>query len=210
MFGWESVRSNCAGSSTGFGWCFCSGLYLLGALVPASQSTGATDDPIVRQQLKWLRNGAVLGIVPFTVALRRCRICSASRPPAWMKLAVLSLPLIPLTWAYAIVRYRLMDVDMIFQQGYVYTLATLAVLGVFYGVFFGLGRSRISARPRPWCVILVAAFVFQPIRNWIQELLDRYFFYKDRYDYRRTLVEFARELGSETDLTRCSNRSPTG
>ena len=29
-----------------------------------------------------------------------------------------------------------MDVDVIFQQGYVYTLATLAVLGVFYALFF--------------------------------------------------------------------------
>ena len=47
-------------------------------------------------------------------------------PTSWMNLAVLSLPLIPLTWAYAILRYRLMDVDVIFQQGYVYTLATLA------------------------------------------------------------------------------------
>ncbi len=49
-------------------------------------------------------------------------------------------------------------------------------------------------------LIVIATFVFQPIRNWIQEQLDRYYFYKDRYDYRRTLIEFARELGSETDL----------
>jgi len=48
-------------------------------------------------------------------------------------------------------------------------------------------------------MILIAAFVFQPIRKWVQEQLDRYF-YKDRYDYRRTLIEFARELGSPTDL----------
>ena len=34
-------------------------------------------------------------------------------------------------------------------------------------------------------LILIAAFVFQPIRKWIQEQLDRYYFYKDRYDYRR-------------------------
>ena len=45
------------------------------------------------------------------------------------------LPLLPLTWAYAIVRYRLMDVDVIFQQGYVYTLATLAVLAVLHCCF---------------------------------------------------------------------------
>ena len=49
-------------------------------------------------------------------------------------------------------------------------------------------------------LILIAAFVFQPIRKWIQEQLDRYYFYKDRYDYRRTLIEFARELGSPADM----------
>ena len=49
-------------------------------------------------------------------------------------------------------------------------------------------------------LILFATFIFQPIRDWLQEQLDRYFFYKDRYDYRRTLIEFARELGSETNL----------
>ncbi|MGD1071984.1 MAG: ATP-binding protein, partial [Bryobacteraceae bacterium] len=48
-------------------------------------------------------------------------------------------------------------------------------------------------------VMLIATFLFQPIRNWIQEKLDRYF-YRDRYNYRQTLVEFARELNSETDL----------
>jgi two-component system, NtrC family, sensor kinase len=45
----------------------------------------------------------------------------------------------------------------------------------------------------------MATFLFQPIRDWIQERLDKHF-YQDRYDYRRTLVEFARELSSETDL----------
>ncbi|MGD0136455.1 MAG: ATP-binding protein, partial [Bryobacteraceae bacterium] len=45
-----------------------------------------------------------------------------------------------------------------------------------------------------------STFFFQPIRDWLQEQLVRYFFYKDRYDYRRTLIEFARELGSETNL----------
>ncbi|MGH9559196.1 MAG: ATP-binding protein, partial [Bryobacteraceae bacterium] len=111
-----------------------------------------------------------------------------------------SLPLIPLTWAYAILRYRLMDVDVIFQEGYVYTLATLAVLGIFYGLIFSVSKAGDLSGTAMVALILIAAFVFQPIRNWIQEQLDRYYFYKDRYDYRRTLIEFARELGSPTDL----------
>jgi two-component system NtrC family sensor kinase len=49
-------------------------------------------------------------------------------------------------------------------------------------------------------LILFATFIFQPIRDWLKEQLDRSFFYKDQYEHRRTLIQFARELGSETNL----------
>ncbi|MCS6951609.1 MAG: ATP-binding protein [Bryobacteraceae bacterium] len=156
-------------------------------------------DPVVRQQLKWLRNGALLGVIPFGVLYVVPYVLGAL-PGPYLSLSVFSLGLIPLTWAYAVLRYRLMDVDIIFQQGYVYTLATLAVIGVFYGLIFSLGRFEELSPAAGILLIVIAAFVFQPIRAWIQEQLDRYYFYKDRYDYRRTLIEFARELGAETDL----------
>lgn len=156
-------------------------------------------DPVVRQQLKWLRNGVLLGVAPFA-ALYGVPYLLGALPGPYLSLSVLSLGLIPLTWAYAVLRYRLMDVDIIFQQGYVYTLATLAVIGVFYGLIFSIGRFEELSPAAGVLLILIAAFVFQPIRGWIKEQLDRYYFYKDRYDYRRTLIEFARELASETDL----------
>src|SRR5205085_7011812 len=46
---------------------------------------------------------------------------------------------------------------------------------------------------------VVTALLFDPVRKWIQDRLDQ-FFYRTRYDYRKTLVEFGRELSSETDL----------
>jgi two-component system NtrC family sensor kinase len=173
-------------------------MYLAGGCVLWFQLRHA-DDPIVRRQLTWLRNGALLGILPFGLIYALPYLFGVA-PNHAMNLAVLSLPLIPLTWAYAILRYRLMDVDIIFQEGYVYTLATLAVLGIFYGLIFSVTRTADLSGTAMVALILIAAFVFQPIRNWIQEQLDRYYFYKDRYDYRRTLIEFARELGSPTDL----------
>ena len=173
-------------------------MYLAGGFVLAHQMKRA-EDPIVRRQLTWLRNGAVLGILPFALFYAVPYLFGVA-PNHAMNLAVLSLPLIPITWAYAILRYRLMDVDIIFQEGYVYTLATLAVLGIFYGLIFSVTRAGELNGAAMVALILIAAFVFQPIRNWIQEQLDRYYFYKDRYDYRRTLIEFARELGSPTDL----------
>lgn len=172
--------------------------YLLGAAA-LSLRHGEADDPVVRRQIKYLRNGALLGILPFT-AIYTVPYLFGAIPGHYQKLAVLSLALIPITWAYAILRYRLMDVDIIFQQGYVYTLATLAVIGVFYGLIFSFTKPEDLSPVAIVGLIVFATFIFQPIREWLQELLDRYVFYKDQYDYRRTLIEFARELSSETDL----------
>ncbi len=173
-------------------------MYLAGGGVLGWQLRRA-DDPVVRRQLTWLRNGAVIGILPFTLIYAVPYLMGVA-PNHGMNLAVLSLPFIPLTWAYAILRYRLMDVEVIFQEGYVYTLATLAVLSIFYGLIFTVNKVGELSGTAMVVLILMAAFVFQPIRNWIQEQLDRFYFYKDRYDYRRTLIEFARELGSPTNL----------
>ena len=94
-----------------------------------------------------------------------------------------------------------------FQQGYVYTLATLAVIGTFYGTFF-LIFNATAINPSAFVVLIAfATFVFQPIRRWIQETLDRWVFYRDRYDARLTMIEFARELSSETDRRRAFGES---
>jgi len=181
---------------------FLTGIYLTGAGA-LSFEYNRTEDPIVRQQLKWLRNGAFLGILPFAL-LYVLPYSLGIVPNAYMKMSVLALALVPLTLAYAIARYRLMDVDILFRRGYAYTLATLCVLAGFYGIVFFLAsmiQRNFKDLPQSWLVaiMLMAAFLFQPVRTWIQERLDRYF-YRDRYDYRQTLVEFARELSSETDI----------
>ncbi len=176
--------------------------YLVGAAALAVGYRNA-EDPIVRQQLKWLRNGTFFGILPFLLVYVLPYVLGMI-PGEYQKLTVLSVVLLPLTLAYAIVRYRLMDVDIIFRRGYAYTLATLCVLGAFYGIVFSLGSMvhlyfKDLGNLELISVMLIASFLFQPIRNWIQDRLDKYF-YRDSYDYRRTLIEFARELSAETDL----------
>ncbi len=177
---------------------FLTGMYLFGGWI-LHRTYSKVQDPVVRQQIKWLRNGALLGVLPFAAFFAVPYGILGAIPTPTMDAAVVSFVLIPITWAYAIVRYRLMDVDVIFQQGYVYTLATLAVLSVFYALISWIGLKELGPTGAG-VLILMGAFVFQPIRRWIQDLLDRHVFYKDRYDYRMTLVEFARELSSETDL----------
>jgi two-component system, NtrC family, sensor kinase len=177
-------------------------LYLLSCMTLALECR-RTEDPILRPQLKWLRNGTFFGLVPFALFYATPYILGITPGPL-VRFSVFSLILVPLTLAYAIVRYRLMDVDVIFRRGYAYTLATLCILAGFYGVILALGNLfnrnfKEMGSIGVVTVMLLTAFLFQPLRNWMQERIDKYF-YQERYDYRRTLIEFARELNAEVDL----------
>ena len=163
--------------------------------------TAAT--PILRQQLKWVTRGTVLAIAPFTLFYVIPYMQGAQATPM-MKVSVLSLVFLPLTFGYAIFRYRLMDVDLIFKRGMAYTLTAASIAGVYFGAV-GIAAEIIHTRlpaagPAGMIVaITVTALLFDPIKNWFQERLDR-FFYRKRYDYRKTLIEFGRELSSQLDL----------
>jgi len=158
---------------------------------------------ILRQQLKWVTRGTVLAVVPYTL-FYVIPYLMGSLPGTVMKLSVLSLGLLPLTFGYAIFRYRLMDVDLIFKRGVVYTLAAAAVVGTYFALVAGVATMVHSRQPSTGPVglilaVVVTALLFDPVRNWIQDRVD-HLFYRTVYDYRRTLIEFGRELSSETDL----------
>jgi len=158
---------------------------------------------ILRQQLKWVTRGTILAILPYSL-FYVIPYLMGSLPGTGMKLSVLSLGLLPLTFGYAIFRYRLMDVDLIFKRGVVYTLAAAAVVGLYFGLVAGVAELVHMQKPGTGPVglilaVVVTALLFDPVRKWIQDRVDQ-FFYRTRYDYRRTLLEFGRELSSETDL----------
>ena len=70
-----------------------------------------------------MTGGTLAGIVPFAL-LYIVPYSLGVVPRPWMNLSALSLVLIPLCFAYAIIRYRLMDVDIIFKRGLAYTAAS--------------------------------------------------------------------------------------
>ncbi len=181
------------------------GMLLLGMHLFALRVLKASSTPILRQQLKWVTRGTILAIAPFTL-FYVIPYLTGAMPSSAMKVSVLSLGLLPLTFGYAIFRYRLMDVDLIFKRGMVYTLAAAAIVGVYFAVVAGVAELVHTQVPSsgPFGLVLamvVTALLFDPVRKWIQERIDQ-FFYRTRYDYRKTLIEFGRELSSETDLDR--------
>jgi two-component system NtrC family sensor kinase len=154
---------------------------------------------VLRQQLKWITGGTLAGIVPFGLFYILPYSLGAV-PKPWMNLSALSLALIPLCFAYAIIRYRLMDVDIIFKRGLAYTAASGGVIAVYVAmVALTAGLFHTRGLLGQGIGILIAAFLFQPFRDWTQARLD-HFFYRDRFNYRRTLMEFGRTLTNEVHL----------
>jgi len=183
-------------------WAYLTIFFVSAAGVLWSNYRHATT-PILRQQLKWITRGTILAITPFTLCYVLPYLFGVM-PSLTMKVSVLSLGLLPLTFGYAIFRYRLMDVDLIFKRGMAYTLAAAAIVGAYFGVVAAIAElvhARVpSSGPYGLVVaVIVTALLFDPVRKWIQEKLDRFFSHAG-YDYRRTLIEFGRELSSETDL----------
>jgi len=178
------------------------GIYFLIAATIFLFSYRRAPSGVLRQQLKWVTGGTFAGSLPFLVFYILPYVLGIV-PAPWMKLSVFSLALIPLCFGYAIIRYRLMDVDIIFKRGLAYTFATAAVVGIYFAGIALIGETfhtRWPTGPAGGVIaIVVAAFLFEPVRGWVQTRLDR-FFYRDRLNYRRTLIEFGRALTNEVRL----------
>ena len=165
--------------------------------------------PLQRQQLKWLSRGTLLTVLPFTALYVIPFLANVNVPGVLSKVAVLFLLLLPLTFSWAIIRFRLMDVDLIFKRGVAYTLATAALVGVYFGIV-AVAAEVVHTRWQhlgEWGLIgavVVTGLVFDPLKRAIQNRVDRLFDRK-RLDYRETLIEFGRRLNAQTDLSALVN-----
>ncbi len=179
-------------------------LYYVIAAIVFSIRYGRAASGLERQQLKWLTRGTFLAVTPFTLLYALPYMADLPIPSLLTKLSVLSLVFVPLTFSWAIVRYRLMDVDLIFKRGVTYTLATAALLGLYFGVVAITAETVHTRLPnlRVWGLLaglIVTGLIFEPLKRLIQARVDRIFDPK-RFDYRETLVDFGRGLSSQTDL----------
>ena len=179
--------------------------YFVFAAVLFLRSYSRANTPLLRQQLKWLTRGTLLAVLPFTVLYAIPYLTGVPVPLLLQKLAGLSLVFLPLTFSWAIVRYRLMDTDLIFKRGVAYTLATGTLVGVYFGAVALISERVHNYLPETVreiglvLTILITAQIFEPLKRrfqtWVDQVFDRH-----KYDYRHALVEFGRGLSSETDL----------
>jgi PAS domain S-box-containing protein len=164
---------------------------------------------IVRQRLKWAVWGTIGAVVP-SVAFQLLRRSFDLPDDDWLSaLSILPMALIPLTFGHSVIRYRLMDVDVVVRRAFVYAITTLALammIGglalvlVFLAIGDGLSNFEITLRVLVAVIAMaVIVMISEPIKNFLQERVDRYF-YGERYDLRRGLMDFGRTLSATTAL----------
>ncbi len=160
-----------------------------------------------RRQVKWLLWGTAAGVFPF-LAFYALPFALGREPGLALQLAGYGpLALIPLSLAYAVVKHRLMDVELIFRRALGYVLAVAVIVGL---ALLTVGLTDVLwEEPHTTFIALLSALVvvllFTPVKARIQETLDR-LFYKERYSSRKALVRLSEDLNADLDLERTSER----
>ncbi|HEX8637727.1 MAG TPA: ATP-binding protein [Pyrinomonadaceae bacterium] len=165
--------------------------------------------PLVRQRLKWAMCGTISALIPIVVFQIAGRFFYLPEDTFSSALTTLPLALIPLSFGHSVVRYRLMDVDVVVRRALVYAMTTLTIammigavaLGlVFLAVGSNLSTTEITLRALIAIVAMGAIVMLSdPLKKYLQERADR-FFYGERYDLRHGLLDFGRTLSATTAL----------
>jgi PAS domain S-box-containing protein len=156
----------------------------------------SAQSPIIRQQSRVILFGSFLGFLPVLIYIGSLIAGTLIEFRAWLVFP--SLILFPLSITYAILRYRLLDVDAILVRIVTYTLMTIVVITTFYGLL-ALLSFTLEVTVQANNPLVIAAYLFilviglTPLRNLIQSSIDR-IFYRAPADYRRALTALSRAL----------------
>ena len=172
----------------------------------------------VRQQIKWIAFAASLVALTYLIAM----VASFVHPSEawttvgsvwWLNLltiaALLSFVTIPIAVGFAVLKYRLYDIDLIINRTLVYGSLTVTLVALYFGGIVVLQRVFVLLTGQQSTLAVVAstlliAALFTPLRQRIQSFIDRRF-YRSKYDAAKTLEAFSVQLRDETDLDALSD-----
>jgi PAS domain S-box-containing protein len=167
-----------------------------------------------RKQMKWLVWGTGAGVLPFFLFYAIPFALGTETKLAMELAGFVPLAVIPLSLAYAVVKHRLMDVELLFRRTLVYTLATAAIIGIcllavnLFEVALAGGEEPHVTFIAVLCTLLVV-LLFTPVKSRVQEGIDRLFF-RERYNSRKALLRLSQDLNADLDLDLIAERVMEG
>jgi len=173
----------------------------------------------VREQIKWMAFAASFVGLLYLIAMTSSLIFAlavsgidGSLPPTpwWFDLlfsvAVLGFAGVPVAIGFAVLKYRLYDIDIIINRTLVYGSLTATLVAIYFGgvaATQAILRALTGQTDQPQLAVVVSTLViaalFNPLRRRMQSFIDRRF-YRRKYDARKTLEAFSARLREETDL----------
>jgi hypothetical protein len=185
-------------------------IYLLSTLYAQVYRYRRVSGVVQRQQTKWALFGLSTAIIIFIGSLA-LDILFNLNPRAsllflwpYEVLVTAGITLIPLSIGFAILRYRLWDIDIIIRRTLVYSALTVLLALVYFSSVILLQQlftTGIGQEKSPVAIVLstlLIAALFSPLRRRIQQLIDRRFF-RQRYDAQQVLASFGAAVRNETD-----------
>ncbi len=181
-------------------------IYIALAIVFLYRAFRRSMDDEERAQIQWIFFGLVVGMLPFLL-LYQVPVALGLKPLLTEDLSVIFFIGIPVTFFVAIVKYRLMHIQLVIKRSLVYSLLSVFIVGG-YLVFIELAQKLLARwlAGRELAVtavgVFLAALAFQPAQRRIQTYVDKAFF-RQSYDYRQTVMAFnekAREYVTRDDL----------
>jgi PAS domain S-box-containing protein len=158
--------------------------------------------PGVRSKIRIVVLGGVISLVPI-IALTLLPDALLGQPIVSYNFAFLFLGLFPLTYGYAIVRHRLIEIDKHVNRGVTFILVFSALGGV-YAILYAIPNYIITDfAPNPFIntlLVLVLASVFPSLYRRVQRVVDTAF-YGSWYDYRSAVTEITSSLEQITELS---------
>ncbi len=186
----------------GFAW---TAISILIALVLLIYNAVTMRDAVSRAQLRWGLGGVIVGLALFFVTYIPVffdvpdPVTDFANTTGLLGFGVMGIAL-----AIAILRYRLFDIDVIIRKTLTYAILTTLLALVYFGSVIALqtivGRtfSEQSSLTIVISTLLIAA-LFVPLRNWVQNFIDRRFF-RRKYDAQQALASFAQSARNEVEL----------
>ena len=149
-----------------------------------------------RQQIKWLLVAVATTLIGFVVANAMDAADVGAVLVGVAEVAVLlALLAIPVSIGVAVLRYQLLDIDVIISRGTVYLALTAGVVTSYLGIVALM--AALFDTERTGAVSLVAtglvALVFAPLRHWLQQHVNRWV-YGDRADPYAVVSRIGRRL----------------
>jgi hypothetical protein len=195
--------------SVGQGVCFTAMFALIAAAAVALVVRFRRAQGELRQQLKWLVAAAALLGFTFVASIPLWTLGASWAGIVWTLLFSISTTAIPVATAFAILRYRLYEIDVIIRRTLSYAVLLAVLAGIYLtgvALFGTLLRDVAGSSGGAVVTIstLAAAAAFQPARSRIQAAVDRRF-YRSRYDAALTLEAFSGRLREQIDLEALSN-----